>query len=61
MARWTAVLREGIDLVGRDTPAGARLVDSVQYFEFVIAELPRVQARWQEHKAALERGAGAPS
>jgi len=59
MARWTAVLREGIDLIGRDTPAGARLVESVQYFEFVGAELPRVLARWQEHKAALDRGADA--
>jgi DNA-binding transcriptional regulator GbsR (MarR family) len=55
MTRWTAVLREGIALVGPDTPAGARLADSVQYFEFVSAELPRVLARWQEHKAALER------
>src|SRR5579859_2038648 len=52
--RWTAVLRDGIDLVGRDTPAGARMADSVRYFEFVGAELPRVLARWQEHKAALE-------
>jgi DNA-binding transcriptional regulator GbsR (MarR family) len=55
MARWTAVLREGIELVGADTPAGERLADSVQYFEFVSAELPRVLARWQEHKAALEQ------
>ena len=61
LARWTTILREGIDVIGRDTPAGARLVDSVQYFEFVSAELPRVLARWQEHKAALERGPGAPS
>jgi len=57
MARWTAVLREGIALVGEDTPAGARLADSVQYFEFVSAELPRVLSRWQEHKAALDRAA----
>jgi DNA-binding transcriptional regulator GbsR (MarR family) len=57
MARWSAVLREGVALVGPDTPAGARLADSVQYFEFVSAELPRVLARWQEHKAALERAA----
>ena len=57
MARWTAVLREGIALVGADTPAGARLADSVEYFEFVSAELPRVLARWQEHKAALDRAA----
>ncbi len=59
MARWTAVLREGISLLGRDTPAGVRLADSVQYFEFVSAELPRVLARWQEHKAALDRAADA--
>jgi DNA-binding transcriptional regulator GbsR (MarR family) len=57
MARWTAVLREGIELVGPTTPAGTRLADSVQYFEFVSAELPRVLARWQEYKAALDRGA----
>jgi len=56
MERWTAVLRDGIGLLGRDTPAGARLADSVEFFEFVTAELPRVLARWQEHKAALDRG-----
>lgn len=59
MARWTAVLREGVELVGAATPAGRRLADSVQYFEFVSAELPRVLARWQEHKAALDRAAEA--
>jgi DNA-binding transcriptional regulator GbsR (MarR family) len=58
LARWTAVLKEGIDVVGRDTPAGERLSDSVQYFEFVSAELPMVLARWREHKAALDRAAG---
>jgi DNA-binding transcriptional regulator GbsR (MarR family) len=56
MERWTAVLREGIDLLGEDTPAGARMADSVRYFEFVIAELPLVAARWQEHKAKLGIG-----
>jgi DNA-binding transcriptional regulator GbsR (MarR family) len=59
MARWTAVLRDGIAAVGADTPAGARLAESVHYFEFVSAELPRVLARWQEHKAALARGSDA--
>jgi DNA-binding transcriptional regulator GbsR (MarR family) len=56
MVRWTSVLREGVELIGQDTPAGARLADSVEYFEFVSAELPRVMARWQEHKAALRQG-----
>ncbi len=54
MARWTAVLRDGIELLGADTPAGARLADSVRYFEFVSAELPRVLAEWRERKAALD-------
>jgi predicted transcriptional regulator len=56
MARWAAVLRDGIDIVGADTPAGARLSDSVQFFEFVSADLPGVLARWRERKAALARG-----
>src|SRR6266496_3300194 len=51
MARWTAVLRDGIKLLGADTPAGARLADSVRYFEFVSAELPQVLARWRERNA----------
>jgi DNA-binding transcriptional regulator GbsR (MarR family) len=56
IARWTSVMRDGVDLLGHDTPAGARMADSVQYFEFVITELPLVLARWNEYKAALDRG-----
>lgn len=59
LARWTAVLREGMEQLGPQTPAGARLADSVQYFEFVGAELPRVRARWLEHKAAIARDGSA--
>jgi DNA-binding transcriptional regulator GbsR (MarR family) len=55
LERWTAALREGIELLGADTPAGARMADSVDYFEFVSAELPRIHARWQEHKASMSR------
>lgn len=54
MARWTAVMREGVALLGASTPAGARLAESAEYFEFVSAELPRVVARWREHKAGLD-------
>jgi predicted transcriptional regulator len=48
MARWSNVLRDGVDLLGADTPAGARMADSVQFFEFVSAEVPAMLARWQE-------------
>jgi predicted transcriptional regulator len=54
MARWTGVLREGIEILGADTPAGARIAESVRYFEFVSAELPPVIARWRERKATLD-------
>ncbi len=54
MARWTAVLREGIPILGADTPAGLRITDSVRFFEFVSNELPLVIDRWQDRKAALD-------
>jgi DNA-binding transcriptional regulator GbsR (MarR family) len=55
MARWTAVMREGVNLLGADTPAGARMAESVEYFEFLTAELPQVLTKWREHKTAPER------
>lgn len=51
LGRWTSVLREGIDLLGADTPAGTRMADSVHYFEFVSEELSSVLARRQAQKA----------
>ncbi|MHB1876977.1 MAG: GbsR/MarR family transcriptional regulator [Streptosporangiaceae bacterium] len=48
LTRWATVLREGVAVLGPDTPAGARMRDSVQFFEFVAAEIPRVLDRWQE-------------
>jgi DNA-binding transcriptional regulator GbsR (MarR family) len=51
MTRWTAVLRDGVDVLGRDSPAGERVTESVRYFDFIAAELPRVLARWHEYKA----------
>ena len=52
LERWTAAFREGADLLGADTPAGARMAESVDYFEFVSAELPAILAKWQEHKSS---------
>jgi len=52
MTRWTALIREGIDLVGADTPAGARLTEHAAFFEFVAKELPEVMTRWDEYRAS---------
>ena len=52
MTRWTALVREGIDLVGPDTPAGARLAEQAAFLEFVSKELSDVLARWERYRAA---------
>jgi predicted transcriptional regulator len=59
LERWTTVMREGVDLLGADTPAGIRMADSVEYFEFVSSELPMLVARWQGRKASADRSGAA--
>jgi predicted transcriptional regulator len=59
MARWTGVLREGVAVLGADTPAGQRVADSVRFFEFVSAELPSVIGRWRERRPASDGEADA--
>jgi len=51
MQRWAALVREGIELLGADTPAGARLAEHATFFEFVSRELPEVLKRWDEYRA----------
>ena len=58
MSRWTALVREGIDLVGPDTPAGARMAEQADFLEFASAELSEILSRWEKHRAAGAAGAG---
>ena len=53
MQRWAALVREGIELLGPDTPAGARLTGHATFFEFVSRELPEVLKRWDEYQATM--------
>ena len=52
MARWTGVLRDGVAILGADTPAGERVAESVRFFEFVSSELPLVIRKWRERGLA---------
>ena len=52
LQRWAALIREGIELLGPDSPAGARLAEHATFFDFVSAELPGVLKRWDEFRAA---------
>lgn len=46
LSRWSALLKEGIDIVGKDSPAGERMADHAAYFEFLAAEMPPLLGRW---------------
>jgi DNA-binding transcriptional regulator GbsR (MarR family) len=52
LARWAANLREGAAVLGEETPAGGRLAESVEFFEFMQVELRLMSERWQAHRAA---------
>jgi DNA-binding transcriptional regulator GbsR (MarR family) len=52
MGRWTALVREGIDLVGADTPAGTRMAEQAAFLEFATKELSQILGRWQEYRAS---------
>ena len=51
MSRWSAMVREGIDLVGPDTAAGARMTEQAAFLDFASAELAEVLARWKQYRA----------
>jgi len=47
LVRWIALLKEGVDLVGAETPAGVRMAEHAGFFEFLHAEMPAMLARWE--------------
>jgi DNA-binding transcriptional regulator GbsR (MarR family) len=51
MQRWAALVREGIDLAGPDTPAGERMAEHATFFEFILREMPELLKRWDEYRA----------
>ena len=55
MARWIAAGNEGVDVLGADTPAGRRMAESVEFFEFVRRELPALLERWRAERESAAR------
>ena len=51
MAALVRDLSTGVDALGPDTPAGRRIAESVEFFEFIRRELPEMVERWRRHKA----------
>ncbi|GAA3488191.1 MULTISPECIES: GbsR/MarR family transcriptional regulator [Streptomyces] len=51
LVRWEAVLVEGAELLGPDTPAGRRIAESAEFFAFVQEEIPLMMERWRAQRA----------
>jgi predicted transcriptional regulator len=50
---WAAELRHGAVVLGPATPAGARMAETVRYFEFVSQEITGLLARWRAQSASI--------
>lgn len=60
LARWRTTLRLGIEALGEDSPAGRRLVETCEFFEFFEHELDQLLRRWQERRATEGYGEQPP-
>ncbi|MGC1339284.1 MAG: MarR family transcriptional regulator [Candidatus Binataceae bacterium] len=49
--RVEASLRDGVEIVGRHTAAGARIAQTLAFFEFMQQELPAMLEKWRARKA----------
>ena len=58
VSRWNALVHEGIELIGPDTPAGARLAEQAAFLDFVSAELSEVLTRWKQYRDTRPGGPG---
>jgi predicted transcriptional regulator len=53
LTRWDTTLREGIEILGPDTPAGRRMAESMAYVEFLQEELPALLSSWRKRRDEL--------
>lgn len=60
-AAWAEELRQGVEVLGRTSPAGARLAETVRYFEFISREMAGLLARWQAGASTGAEAAGTDS
>jgi DNA-binding transcriptional regulator GbsR (MarR family) len=46
-------LRDGVDALGADTPAGTRAAETLSFFEFMHAEMPGLLEKWRKRRDEL--------
>ena len=50
LTRWEGTLRDGVESLGEDSPAGRRMNETLVFFEFLQKELAGLLQRWREHR-----------
>ena len=50
LTRWVDSAREAVDLLGENTPAGARMAETLEFFEFLHKEMPALMEKWRARK-----------
>lgn len=48
--RWEDALREGVTSLGADTPAGRRLAETLDFFEFIERDVAGMMERWWAYR-----------
>jgi hypothetical protein len=56
LVRWQGDLREGIEAVGADTPAGKRLEENRRYHAFLREEIPKPIKKWRRIRSEPDTG-----
>ena len=51
---WEKTLREGAAGLGTDTPAGARIAETAEFFEFLQTELVGLMDRWRDYRKKFD-------
>ena len=54
LTRWERSMREGVEALGADTPAGERMAESLEFFSFIREELTGFMERWQKHREQMQ-------
>ncbi|WP_030299187.1 GbsR/MarR family transcriptional regulator [Streptomyces katrae] len=47
-------LRDGVAGLGADSPAGVRMAETAEFFEFLQGEMTGMMDRWRAHRATLD-------
>jgi DNA-binding transcriptional regulator GbsR (MarR family) len=55
MHRWQVTIRDGVEVLGEDTPAGLRWKETTEFFEYLHEEMPLLMDRWRARRAELHR------